>query len=311
MSEPTTAVEPRTRDDGVVRGSEVASRGTPPARTARTHRRRPRPASVLGRVLLVVAGLAMALPFAWSLLTSLQDSRSLLVLPPSFSPSSLTTSAYRRLVDLMPFTRIVANTVIVTIISTVAQVVTSAMAGYGLARFNFRGRHAVFLAYLATMMVPFQVTIIPLFIAMRWLGWVNSLQALIAPMVASAFGVFLFRQYFMQMPAELEEAAALDGANPWQTFWRIALPYAQPAIAAHGILAFMAAWNAFLWPLFIARDESAMTLPVALASLHGRWTTDWSLVMAGSVITVVPVIVVYAVAQRWIVGGTLLSGIRR
>lgn len=267
--------------------------------------------SFAGRVVLVVAGLVMVLPFAWSLLTSLQDSQVLLSLPPSFDPARFTTAAYRRLVDLMPFTRIVVNTVIVTVVATVAQVVTSAMAGYGLARFRFRGRHLLFLAYLGTMMVPFQVTIIPLFVAMRWLGWINSLQALIAPMIASAFGVFLFRQYFLQMPKDLEEAAALDGANPWQTFWRVSLPYARPAIATHAILAFMAAWNAFLWPLFVARNEQAMTLPVALAALHGRWTTDWSLVMAGSVITVVPVIAVYALAQRWIVDGTLLAGVRR
>ena len=195
--------------------------------------------------------------------------------------------------------------------ATTAQVVTSAMAGYGLARFPFRGRHALFLAYLATLMVPFQVTIIPLFIAMRWLGWINTLQALIAPMVASGFGVFLFRQYFLQMPRDLEEAAAIDGAGPWRTFWRVSLPYARPAIATHAILAFMASWNAFLWPLFVARNAQSMTLPVGLAALHGRWMTDWSLVMAGSVITILPVIVGYAIAQRWIVEGTLLSGIRR
>lgn len=264
-----------------------------------------------GKAVLVVAGLAMALPFLWSLFTSLQDNALVMTLPPTVDPGSFTTAAYRRLTEVMPFTRIVVNTVIVTVVATVAQVTTSAMAGYGLARFRFRGRHTLFLAYLATLMVPFQVTIIPLFIAMRWLGWVNSLQALIAPMIASAFGVFLFRQYFSQMPSDLEEAAAIDGANPWQTFWRIALPYARPAVATHAVLAFMASWNAFLWPLFVARNEQSMTLPVALAAMNGRWTTDWSLLMAGSVITVIPVIAVYAVAQRWIVDGTLLSGIRR
>lgn len=293
-------------------GSAAAGRvGT--SASAAVHRRVPRRRAkrAAGMAVVVGAGLTMAFPFAWSLLTSLQDSQAILRLPPNFNPAEFTLDGYRRLTQLMPFVRILANTLLVTVVATVAQVVTSAMAGYGLARFRFRGRQTVFLAYLATMMVPFQVTIIPLFIAMRWLGWINSLQALVAPLIASAFGVFLFRQYFLQMPAELEEAAALDGASPWQTFWRVALPYAKPAVATHAILAFMAAWNAFLWPLFVARNEKAMTLPVALAALHGRWNTDWSLVMAGSVITVVPVIVVYAIAQRWIVEGTLLSGIRR
>lgn len=307
MSESTTALRERPEEQAGRTQAPVSRRRREPPE--RRQRRRWRPNG--GLVVLVVAGLAMALPFVWSLLTSLQDDQVVLSMPPSFDPETFSFASYRRLVELMPFARIVVNTAVVAIVATTAQVLTSAMAGYGLARFRFRGRHMVFLAYLATLMVPFQVTIIPLFIAMRWLGWVNSLQALIAPMVASAFGVFLFRQYFTQMPPELEEAAALDGAGPWRTFWLIALPYARPAVATHAVLAFMASWNAFLWPLFVARNEQAMTLPVALASLHGRWTTDWSLVMAGSVITVVPVIAVYAVAQRWIVDGTLLSGVRR
>ncbi len=191
--------------------------------------------------------------------------------------------------------------------STFAQVFTSAMAGYGLARFTFKGRESLLLVYLGTLMVPFQVTIVPLFLIMRWLGWVNSLQAIIFPCVASAFGVFLFRQTFMQMPAEFEEAAALDGAGPWQIFRHIALPFAKSATATHGILAFMASWNAFLWPLFIARDESAMTLPVGLASLNGRYSTDFAMVMAGVVVTVLPVITVFALLQRHISGGLLLG----
>ena len=164
------------------------------------------------------------------------------------------------------------------------------------------------LLFLATLMVPAQVTIVPLFIGMSRLHQLNTLHALILPMVASAFGVFLFRQYFMQMPAALEEAAALDGASPWRTFWSVAFPYARPAVATFGILAFMAAWHAYLWPLFVARDESAMTLPVGLASLHGRFQTDWNLVMAGSVVTVVPVIIVFAIVQRHISTGLLLGG---
>jgi multiple sugar transport system permease protein len=157
-------------------------------------------------------------------------------------------------------------------------------------------------------MVPFQVTVVPLFIGMSRIGWVNTLQALIVPSIASAFGVFLFRQYFMQMPMEMEEAAAIDGAGPWRTFWRIAFPFARPAAATHGLLAFMAAWNAYLWPLFIARDEQAMTLPVGLAALHGRFQTDWNVVMAGSVVAVLPVIVVFIAIQKHISEGLLLGG---
>lgn len=278
-----------------------------------TAARRPRPSltRILGMSILVVAGLAMVLPFMWTLSTSLQTSEAVLQLPPQLIPTSPSLDAFRQVTEVTPFIRIVINSVIVSVAVVVSQVITSALAGYGLARFQFRGRGALLLLYLATLMVPFQVTIVPLFIGMSRLGQLNTLQALILPMVASAFGVFLFRQYFMQMPAALEEAAALDGASPWRTFWSIAFPYARPAVATFGILSFMAAWNSFLWPLFVARDESAMTLPVGLASLHGRFQTDWNMVMAGSVVAVVPVIVVFAIVQRHISTGLLLGGVNK
>ena len=263
--------------------------------------------AIIGFVALAIAALTMLLPFVWTVSTSFKTDQTVREIPPQLIPNPASTESYRQLGEVLPFRRIFINSVIVTIISTAAQVMTSAMAGYGLARFRFKGREALMLLYLGTLMVPFQVTIVPLFLIMRWLGWINSLQALIFPSVASAFGVFLFRQSFMQMPSEFEEAAALDGAGPWRTFRYIALPYAKPAAATHGILAFMASWNAFLWPLFIARDESSMTLPVGLASLNGRYSTDFAMVMAGVVITVLPVITVFAVLQRHISGGMLLG----
>ena len=262
-----------------------------------------------GWLVLVLVALTMVFPFAWSLSTSLQTTETLLQVPPQLVPESPTLDAYREVMDVTPFARMVVNSVVVTLVVTSLQIVTSALAGYGLARFEFKGRQALFLLYLGTLMVPFQVTIVPLFIGMSELGWLNTLRALILPTIASAFGVFLFRQYFMQMPKEMEEAAAIDGANPWKTFWSVAFPYARPAAATHGILAFMASWNAFLWPLFVARNEQAMTIPVGLASLHGRYQTDWNLVMTGSVIAVVPVIIVFAFLQRHIAAGLLLGGV--
>lgn len=277
-----------------------------PVRRALRH-----PGRLVGWSVVGATALSMVFPFAWSVSTSLQDKESILRIPPQFIPQDPSFASYQRLTQVMPFWRVLANSTVVAGTVTAAQVLTSAMAGYGLARFRFRGRQAVLLIYLATLMVPFQVTIVPLFIGMRILGWINSLQALILPGVANAFGVFLFRQYFSQMPRELEEAAAIDGASPWRIFWSVALPYARPALATHGLLAFMAAWNAFLWPLFAARDERAMTLPAALAAVHGRFTTDWNLVMAGSVVIVVPVIVLCAIAQRWISEGLFLAGVHR
>ncbi len=270
--------------------------------------RMPSPSRRLGWVVLGVFALSMIVPFAWTLSTSFQARESLLRIPPELIPQDPSLDSYRRLTEVMPFGRIVLNSAIVAVVITSLQVLTSAMAGYGLARFQFRGRQAMFMLYLGTLMVPFQVTVVPLFIGMSKIGWVNTLQALIVPSIASAFGVFLFRQYFMQMPMEMEEAAAIDGAGPWRTFWRIAFPFARPAAATHGLLAFMAAWNAYLWPLFIARDEQAMTLPVGLAALHGRFQTDWNVVMAGSVVAVLPVILVFIAIQKHISEGLLLGG---
>lgn len=261
----------------------------------------------LSSLALTLAGLFMIVPFAWTVSTSLKHGDQALTVPPKLLPDPATLDNYSTLNEVLPFKRILLNSIFVTVVSTFAQVLTSAMAGYGLARYKFRGREALMLVYLGTMMVPFQVTVVPLFLIMRWLGWINSLQAIIAPSVASAFGVFLFRQFFLQMPKDYEEAAAIDGASAWRTFRSVALPYARPALATHGILAFMASWNAFLWPLFIARDESAMTLPVGLSTLNGRYSTDFSLVMAGVVITVAPVIAVFIVLQKHISGGLLLG----
>jgi len=266
---------------------------------------------LVGMTIVVLAALTMLFPFLWTLSTSLQTTDTLLQLPPQLIPRSPSLDAYRELTEVTPFGRMVVNSVIVAVVITTAQIITSALAGYGLARFEFKGRQALLLLFLATLMVPSQVTIVPLFVGMSRLGQLNTLHALVLPMVASAFGVFMFRQYFAQMPAALEEAAALDGASPWRTFWSVALPYARPAIATFGILAFMASWNAFLWPLFVARDEAAMTLPVGLASLHGRFETDWNMVMAGSVVTIVPVIVVFAIVQRHISSGLLLGGVNK
>jgi len=184
------------------------------------------------------------------------------------------------------------------------------MAAYAFARMRFKGSNALFLVYLATLMVPFQVTITPLFILMRYLGWTNTYQGLILPCVFSAFGTFLLRQFFLTIPRELEEAAFVDGASRWTVYWRIILPVSKPALASLGVLSFMGSWNAFLWPLLVVRDMDMMTLPVGLATLHGRWLTQWNLVMAGTVITVVPMLAVYLLAQQYFVKGVVLSGIK-
>jgi multiple sugar transport system permease protein len=260
--------------------------------------------------ILVATALVMTLPLLWMVSTSLKADQHVLTMPPQFFPRPLVIDSYARLLELFPIARMFCNSLFVATVTMLGQLLTSSMAAYAFARMRFRGSNGVFLFYLATLMIPFQVTITPLFILMRFFGWIDTYQGLILPGIFSAFGTFLMRQYFLSIPRELEEAAFMDGASHWTVYWRIVLPLARPALGTLAVFAFMQSWNAFLWPLFIVRHPEMMTLPVGLATLHGRWLTQWNLVMAGSVITVIPMIVVFILAQRHFVRGIVLSGLK-
>lgn len=260
--------------------------------------------------LLIAAALFMVVPFVWMVSTSLKADQYVLSMPPQLIPDPATLESYTRLAELYPIGRMLFNSFFAAVVTTLGQLVTCAMAAYAFARMRFRGSNALFLIYLATLMVPQQVTITPLFILVRYLGWINSYSGLILPGVFSAFGTFLLRQFFLSLPRELEEAAFLDGASHWTVFTKVIVPLARPALATLAVFAFMSSWNAFLWPLFVVRDPELMTLPVGLATLHGRYLTQWNLVMAGSVIAVVPMLIVYLFAQRYFVQGVVLSGIK-
>lgn len=259
---------------------------------------------------LTVLALTMVTPFIWMLSTSLKANQYVLSFPPQLIPRPATLESYTRLFELYPMARMFGNSLLAALLTTLGQLVTCSMAAYAFARMNFRGREALFLVYLATLMVPFQVTITPLFILMRIFGWINTYQGLILPGVFSAFGTFLLRQHLLTIPKELEEAAFIDGASHWMIFRKIILPLATPALATLAVFAFMSSWNSFLWPLFVLKDLELMTLPVGLATLHGRWLTEWNLVMAGTVITTVPMILVYLFAQKYLVKGFVTSGLK-
>jgi len=261
-------------------------------------------------VALIAVAIVMLFPFVWMVSTSLTSDAQLFVTPPQLIPSPFVPGNYARVADDFPLGAFLRNSLIVAAISTTLQVATSAMAAYAFARLQFRGRDALFLVYLATLMVPLQVIVVPLFIEMRFLNFVNSYPGLILPSIASAFGTFLLRQAFLTLPRELEEAAFIDGASHWTVFRRIVLPLSGPAIATFGIFAFMASWNSFLWPLIVTSSQDLMTLPVGLSNLHGRYATAWNLVMAGSTISVIPIVLVYLVAQRHVVRGVALLGLK-
>lgn len=259
---------------------------------------------------LLVGAAVMLFPFAWMVSTSLTSDAALFATPPQLIPSPPQPQNYGRVADLYPILTFLRNSLIVAAISTSFQLVSSAMAAYAFARLHFRGSNSLFVVYLATMMVPLPVIIAPLFIEMRYLGLVNSYPGLILPGVASAFGTFLLRQAFLTLPREIEEAAFVDGASHWTVFWRIVLPLSKPALATFGIFAFMASWNSFLWPLVVTNSLDMMTLPVGLSNLQGQYTTAWNLVMAGSTISVIPILIVYIAAQRYVIRGFATSGIK-
>jgi multiple sugar transport system permease protein len=265
---------------------------------------------LLGYLLLILLAALMLFPFLWMVATSVTSDAQLFVTPPQLIPSPIEADNYGRVAELFPLERFLFNSILVAVVATTLQVLTSALAAYAFARLRFRGRDALFVVYLATLMVPMQVTIVPLFIEMRYLGLVNTYPGLILPGIVSVFGTFLLRQAFLGLPRETEEAAFIDGAGHWTVFRRIVLPLSRPAIATFSIFAFMASWNAFLWPLVIVSSQDLMTLPVGLSNLHGQYSTAWNLVMAGATVSVIPILIVYVLAQRHVIRGVTLSGLK-
>ena len=279
-----------------------------------THRVGPTVLQVVQYTVLIVLALIMLVPFVWTVSTSFKQQSGLMTVTPQFIPDPASLDAYRTLSDRMDIPRLIFNSFLVTIAGTTGQVIFAAMAAYAFSRMTWRGRDTVFLLYLATLMIPIQVIIIPQFILIRQFGWVNTYQGLIIPGLFNAFGVFLLRQSFLTLPRDLEEAAFIDGANLFTVFWRIVLPLSKPALATLTVFNFMALWNAYLWPLFVARKEDVATLPGALANLAGssryQGSVEWNVVMAGAVITILPILIVYLFAQKWFVRGVTLSGIK-
>ncbi|WP_394173659.1 carbohydrate ABC transporter permease [Guptibacillus hwajinpoensis] len=252
----------------------------------------------------------MIVPFVWMISTSLKTQGATMVLPPEIIPSDINWGNYMKVTQAFPVLRFLGNSLLVASVSTVGQLILCSMAAYAFARLKFRGRDFLFLLYLATLMVPAQVTMTPQFILMKYLGWINTYEGLILPGMFNAFGTFLLRQFFISIPRELEEAAFIDGASHFRVYWQIILPLAKPALATLTVFAFMQSWNNFLWPLIIVSDSDMMTLPLGLSMLQGRWETDWNLMMAGVVISVLPVLAVYLFAQKYFIQGLTMGGLK-
>lgn len=282
--------------------------GVPDA-TRRLAGRAPRnPGIWIVHLILILGAVIMVFPFIWQTLTAFKTFQDSVQVPPVVIPDPWVFTNFGEVFDSMPFAQMFANSVLLTIGRTVGQVLLCTMAGYAFARIPFPGRNAVFVAFLSVLMVPSQLYLLPQYEIIQSLGWLNTLQALIVPGIFSAFGTFLMRQFFMSMPAELEEAARIDGANPWQTFWRIMVPLAKPGIIALTVFTVLWSWNDLLWPLVVTTDPEKMPLSVGLAQLVGLHGTDYPVLMAGALLATLPMLVTFMILQKQFIQGIAFSG---
>lgn len=263
-------------------------------------------------VLLAIGAVVMLIPFYWMIVSSMMTPAEIIARPISFIPKNPSLDAYRGLRDAIPIGRMYLNSMIVTFCITIGILLTSSTAGYGFAKFRFPGRDALFLIVLGTMMIPFFVVMIPIFWMIGKWGWIDSYQGLIIPHVATAFGIFLMRQYMLSLPDEVLDAARVDGASEFEIFWRIVLPLCTPALGALTILAFVYQWNSFLWPLVVARSDSMWTVPVGLNALRTYASSAQvvNMQMAGATMAVVPLLIVFLALQRYFVRGIALTGVK-
>lgn len=264
----------------------------------------------IAHIVLMAGAITMILPFIWMISTSLKQLSEVFVFPPTLFGEKMVWDNYLRISDRFPFDLYFLNSLKITVIVTVTQLITSSMAGFVFARLRFKFRDPLFGLYLATMMIPAQVTIIPNFIIMRFFNLIDTHWSLILPALVSAFGTFLLRQFFITIPVSLEDAAKIDGCTPFGVYRRIFVPLSKPAMATLGVFVFMGMWNDFLAPLIYINSQNKMTLPLGLASMQGMYSTDWPVLMAGTVITIIPLIVMFLLAQDFFIKGVTLSGLK-
>jgi multiple sugar transport system permease protein len=257
-------------------------------------------------IALILGSLIMLAPFFVMLVVSLWPNEAFLAR--RFPLDQLTLNNFVQTFQVLPFGRYILNSAIVTVTVTVVQILISSLAAFAFARLRFRGREALFLLYLATLMIPTQVTLIPNFLIIRNLGWYDTYLALIIPALFSALSTFLLRQYYRGVPLDLDEAARMDGASSLRIWWQVIVPLSWPVMAALAIFTFQATWNDFLWPLVVTGSDKMRTIPIGLSYFVGQYSTAWNLLMAGSVIALLPVLVVYLLAQKTFVQGITLTG---
>ncbi|MGI6672746.1 MAG: carbohydrate ABC transporter permease [Limnochordia bacterium] len=263
-------------------------------------------------LVLIILGITMVVPFLWMVSTSLKGFHEIFRYPPTWIPEKPQWSNYLQVWKLAPFGRFYVNSVFVAVATTAGQVVTGVLAAYAFARMEFAGRDKIFMVFLATLMVPTQVTLIPTYIVMSRIGWIDSYKALIVPFVATAFSVFLLRQFFLTIPRELEEASIMDGCSKLRFIFSVIMPLSKPAVSSVALFGFLGSWNSYLWPLIVINSNQMRTLPIGLRYFVAQQGggSEWHFLMAASLIVMLPVLIVFFLAQKQFIEGIARSGIK-
>ncbi|MBE3599801.1 MAG: carbohydrate ABC transporter permease [Limnochordaceae bacterium] len=261
-------------------------------------------------VVLFTLGLLMVTPFVWMVLTALKSYSEIYVYPPRWLPAEPQWNNFAVAWRMAPFARFYFNSIVVTSLITASQLVFGALSAYAFARLEFPGREAMFVVFLGTLMIPIQVTMLPLFLVVKWLGWVNTYPGLIVPFAANAFVIFFLRQFFLTIPKELEDAATIDGCSRLRFLAQFLVPLSRPAFVTAGLFTGLAAWNEYVWPLIVTTTTDMRTLPVGLRYFISQTKSDFHYMMAASVIVIVPVILVFIALQRHFVEGVTMSGVK-
>lgn len=262
---------------------------------------------------LLAGAVVMMIPLVWLLSSSFKDSGRIFVFPPEWIPNPWRPENYPQVLEQIPFLRFLGNTVFVTGMALLGQLISSSLVAFGFARLRFPGRDLLFLVLLATIMIPYHVTLIPTFILFRWLGWLDTYAPLIVPywLGGGAFFIFLLRQFFMRLPLDLDDAGRIDGASTYGIYWHITLPQAKPALGVVAVFSFLNHWNDFFNPLIFLSTTEKYTLALGINLFRGYQVTQWNLLMAASVMISIPCIILYAVAQRYFIQGIVFTGVKQ
>ena len=272
---------------------------------------KPRALSALAVNLALVVGAVITLvPLLWMIAASFMPTGQANSQPPVFLPHPATLEHYRTLFLRLNLARTLRNSVVLSVSITAGSLLFNSMAGYAFAKLRFRGRDRIFALLIAALAIPVQVAMLPLFLEIKWLGLVNTLWGVLVPTLSGIFGIFLIRQYARSVPDEVLEAARMDGAGEFRIYWKIVLPLIRPILVTLALFMFLGSWNDFLWPLVVLTDESRYTLPVALANLTGEHVQDTELMMAGSVLTILPVLIVFLLLQRHYIQGIMMGSVK-